>query len=85
MLLKVMYLQPQSVAMKTLFQHLNKEENKGQTAKETRQKSFCTREIFILELGGQVIGDNRRRSCFPGMFHQEMCLFGMRNSEKGRL
>lgn len=47
MLLKVMYLQPQSVAMETFFQNLNKEENKGQTAKETRQKSFCTRETFI--------------------------------------
>lgn len=47
MLFKIMYLQPQSVAVKTLFQHLNKEENKGQTAKETRQKLFYTRETVI--------------------------------------
>lgn len=47
MLFKIMYLQTQSVATKILFQHLNKEENKGQTAKETRQKSYFTRGSFI--------------------------------------
>lgn len=41
MLFKIMYLQPQSVAVKTLLQHLNKEEDKGQTA---RQKSFLLKE-----------------------------------------